>query len=89
MQKKSPCAGSLKLESAALMIPVAGSVIALNADLVKKEFKTLSDCLIHKKQEHPNLVSFCKNETEGTCKFRKGRCWFKHNEQKGIIKPVK
>ena len=53
----------------------------------EKEFKTLSDCLKHKKQEHPNLVSFCKNETEGTCKFGKGRCWFKHNETKDIIEP--
>ena len=50
----------------------------------EKEFKTLSDCLKHKKQEHPNLVSFCKNETEGICKFGKERCWFKHNETKGI-----
>ena len=47
-----------------------------------KEFKTLSDCLQHKKKEHAILVSFCKNEAEGTCKFGKDRCWFKHNKEK-------
>ena len=37
----------------------------LKCQSCEKEFKTLSDCLKHKKQEHTNLVSFCKNETEG------------------------
>ena len=50
----------------------------------EKEFKTLSDCLKHKKQEHPKLVYFCKKETDGTCKFGKGRFWYKHNETKKI-----
>ena len=33
------------------------------------------------------ICYFGKNETEGTCKFGKGRCWFKHNETKDIIEP--
>ena len=46
-----------------------------------KEFKFQSDCLKHRKQEHSNIVPPCRNETNGTCKFGKIKCWFNHENK--------
>ena len=46
----------------------------------EKEFRSLPDCLRHRKQDHNQLVPPCRNETNGSCKFGDKRCWFKHNK---------
>ena len=46
----------------------------------EKEFRSLPDCLRHRKQDHNQLVPPCRNETNGSCKFGNKRCWFKHNK---------
>jgi hypothetical protein len=40
--------------------------------------------LYHKKEEHPNIVSVCKNEAECTCKYESLRCWFKQIKTKEL-----
>ena len=43
-----------------------------------KEFKFLSDCLKHRKQEHSQFVPDCSKDSNGTCKFGQNYCWFTH-----------
>ena len=47
--------------------------------ICKKTFKIRSDLMQHRKHEHMETVSKCKNE--GTCKFGNTKCWYIHSEQ--------
>ena len=44
----------------------------------KKVFKSQSDLLRHKKQEHAHLVPLCRNRKNDTCTFGTLKCWFVH-----------
>ena len=53
-------------------------VPSFNCRSCEKEFKSQADCLKHRKEEHTNLVPFCRNEEKGTCNFGSMVCWFRH-----------
>ena len=52
-----------------------------NWGLCKKKFTTKKKIMQHRKIEHENFVSECKQNENGLCRFRKHDCWFKNNNQ--------
>ena len=35
----------------------------------------------HRKQEHYNKVSVCRNDKDNWCTFSSEKCWYRHEEQ--------
>ena len=34
--------------------------------------------MVHRKLEHPQKISACKNEMDGSCRFGGDKCWYDH-----------
>ena len=46
-----------------------------------ENFQTKMICMDHRKRNHQNLTSKCKNISNGSCDYGV-ICWFRHNEEK-------
>ena len=51
----------------------------LDGDFVKTSFRTKSEFVEHRKLEHFQKISACKNEMDGFCRFGDDKCWYDHN----------
>ena len=58
------------------------SLPVYNCNLCDKTFRTKSEFMKHKKNDHAENVAKCENNKDGTCRFSSTSCWFHHeNDQ--------
>ena len=43
--------------------------------------------MTHKKQNHPQSVSKCRDFLEGKCDFTANECWYNHEKRKPVSEP--
>ena len=46
----------------------------------EKIFKRKHEFMIHRKNEHKNVIPTCREHQNGTCRFTTIECWYKHEE---------
>ena len=46
----------------------------------KKKSSIQPEYLLHRKTKHATLVSMCKNDVKGICKYGENNCWFIHDK---------
>ena len=47
----------------------------------EKTFETKSEFMEHRKLEHPEKITACKKEMDGSCRFGMEKCWYAHKYQ--------
>ena len=40
--------------------------------------------MVHRKLEHPQKISACKKEMDGSCRFGDDKCWYAHKSSPHI-----
>ena len=48
----------------------------------QRTFKTKSEMMQHRKQEHKSIVKMCSNFQQNSCRWSTSYCWFLHEEEK-------
>ena len=63
----------------------------LKCSLCEIIFKNKSDFMTHRKDNHPQNISTCRDDKNGVCRFRAEECWYKHisDNQIKILKITK
>ena len=54
---------------------------SIQCNFCTEMFLSIRDLMVHKKKEHVDKVSACRNHTNGTCDFGDLQCWFSHANQ--------
>ena len=54
---------------------------SIQCNFCTEMFLSIRDLMVHKKKEHVDKVSSCRNHTNGTCDFGDLQCWFSHANQ--------
>ena len=60
---------------------LAQTLKEFNCGFCKKVFKSKPDFMMHRKIEHAQNISKCKEELYGVCRFSSEECWYKHQEK--------
>ena len=55
----------------------------LSCNFCENTFGTIRDLMSHKKLEHSDKVSICRDFTNGACHFGDENCWFNHSKTEG------
>ena len=53
----------------------------LKCNFCTETFKYIKELMIHKKKEHAEKVTACRNHTTRTCSFGDSHCWFSHEHR--------
>jgi hypothetical protein len=53
---------------------------SLKCRFCEKTLQNKSELMVHRKLEHPQKISACKKEMDGSCVFGSEKCWYKHGK---------
>ena len=57
---------------------VSRTLKSLKCRFCEKTFQNKSELMVHRKLEHPQKISACKKEMDGSCRFGDDKCWYAH-----------
>ena len=62
--------------------------LCIVCNICKKNFKSISDLMIHRKNEHEENIKMCRHFKQGNCTCNI-KCWFSHRKEENFTKEMK